>query len=157
MGAFVYINLSTMICCFVFTIFLYFIYFTKNNMDNIENKIYKHLLIWNGLVLIPFLIYQLSILKEASTGVFNIINKVYSGTLASWLIIFTFYIIIVTNEHRQKWYAFFNKKSTFRWFYILIIIFNIVMNLLCVFGRCWKLMKEIEFLFNQIQKERFLI
>ena len=130
MGAFVYINLSTMICCFVFTIFLYFIYFTKNNMDNIENKIYKHLLIWNGLVLIPFLIYQLSILNEASTGVFNIINKVYSGTLATWLIIFTFYIIIVTNEHRKKWYSFFNKKSTFRWFYVFIIIFNIVMNLL---------------------------
>ena len=130
MGAFVYINLSTMISCLVFLIFLYFIYFSKKNMSNIENKIYRQLLLWTGLVLLSSLIYQILVLITTDVSIFKIVTKIYYGTLDSWVFMLMFYILVVSNEKREKLYAFFNKKICFIYVYITIFFINLIDNVL---------------------------
>ena len=104
MGAFVYINLSTMICCSIFIIFLYVIYFSKKNMNNIENKIYKHLIIWTGLVVLVSLIYQVCSIKTYNIELFKIITKIFYGTIDTWVLLLMYYIVVVTNEKNDKLY-----------------------------------------------------
>ena len=44
-------NICIALCSLAFYIFLVGIYFSKKNMDNIENKIYKQLLVWNFFII----------------------------------------------------------------------------------------------------------
>lgn len=53
---YVFVNLTTSVCCFLFLIFLFITYFTKKNMKNIENTIYQHMLIANVLSLILYVL-----------------------------------------------------------------------------------------------------
>lgn len=130
MGAFVYINLSTMICCSIFIIFLYVIYFSKKNMNNIENKIYKHLIIWTGLVVLVSLIYQVCSIKTYNIELFKIITKIFYGTIDTWVLLLMYYIVVVTNEKNDKLYNFFKKESSFTILYIIVILVNIIENVL---------------------------
>ena len=125
MGVFVYINLSTMICLLVFIIFLFIIYYTKQNMNNIENKIYRNLLLWDWIVVFISLIYQVFCMIDTDISVFNIINKIYCGAMCSWSFFLTFYITIVANEHNDKFYSFVNRPRTFLLFYFLILLINL--------------------------------
>ena len=51
------IGITLNICCLLFLIFLSIIYLTKKNMPNIENKVYRILLISNMLILIIHLLF----------------------------------------------------------------------------------------------------
>ena len=96
MGPFVYINLSTMITLMIFIIFLIIIYFSKQNVDNVENRIYRNLLLWASVVIFISLIYQICCMVDVDLHVFTIINKLYCGAMSSWSFFLTFYVLVVS-------------------------------------------------------------
>lgn len=53
---YVFVNLTTAVCCFLFLIFLFITYFTKKNMNNIENTIYRQMLLSNGVCLFFYIL-----------------------------------------------------------------------------------------------------
>ena len=121
MGPFVYINMSTAICCLLFSVFLSFIYFGKKNMNNIENKIYRHLLILNNIELVLSLIYDIFAIMDDYSAL-RIMIRVYAAASATCISCIFFYILVVSNENNKKIYQLFNKKSTFIYFYLILIV-----------------------------------
>ena len=84
-------------------------YFSKKNMDNIENKIYKHLLIWSILDLITYLfgLYTINIFDVSRTlyNEFLVIlsSKLNGCAMVVWNTFFISYILIVNRENiKQK-------------------------------------------------------
>lgn len=130
MGVFLYINLSTMICLLVFVIFLNIVYFTKNNTNNIENKIYKNLLLWDGIVVVVSFIYMLLSIYQIHPASFIIVTRIYCGAICSWGFWLSFYIYVVTHEYDEKKYLKLNRKSTFNLFYLFIFFINLSLYLL---------------------------
>ena len=125
MGAFVYINLSTMITLLIFMIFLNIIYYSKQNVDNIENSIYRSLLLWCTFVVLISLVYQVLCMIDVDIKVFNVINKLYCGAMCSWSFFLTFYITVVCFESNEKIYALIRRKKSFLYFYLFIFLINL--------------------------------
>ena len=125
MGPFVYINLSTMITLMIFIIFLIIIYFSKQNVDNVENRIYRNLLLWASVVIFISLIYQICCMVDVDLYVFTIINKFYCGAMSSWSFFLTSYVFVVSYEHNEKIYALVKKKKNFLYFYLFILFVNL--------------------------------
>lgn len=125
MGHFAYINLATAICCFLFSVFLSIIYFTKKNMNNIENKIYRHLLILNDIELLVSLIYDVLAIKNNYSALYVMI-RVYAASSSAYLFCLFFYILVVSTEHNEKLYKVFNKNISFIVFYAIITILSVL-------------------------------
>lgn len=125
MGNSTYFNFSTIICCLLFTILLSFIYFSKKNMNNIDNKVYKQLLLWNYIELFSTLLGQIMIFRDNPSG-FIFALKLYFSSTCCWLLCLLLYTIIVTNEERKNIYDFFNsKKPLFLFFAFVIVIYTL--------------------------------
>lgn len=123
-------NLALTSCCFLFISLLAIMYFSKKSMNNYENKIYKHILIWSILNLIFYLIgglpyffnnplYQddnFSILTGKLTGCATVV----------WFTYFALYIQVVAKQNKKK------KSFIQRYKYapIFIQIFVIILGIL---------------------------
>ena len=129
MGIFVYINLSTMITLFIFIVFLCIIYYSKKNMDNIENRIYRNILLWCAIVIVISLVYQIFCMIDIDISIFTVVNKLYCGAMCSWSFFLTFYIIVVCYETNEKLYAILKRKKTFIYFYLFILFVNLSLYL----------------------------
>ena len=107
-----YINITELIVCFVFTIFLIIVYLSKKNINNIENKVYKNIMIWTLLNLIVSVLLSL-LLIYSNIEVVKFVNKFFYITVVSWIYFLMFYLIVVTNEHRDKFYNFISKNFNY--------------------------------------------
>jgi len=107
-----YINITELIVCFVFTIFLIIVYLSKKNINNIENKVYKNIMIWTLLNLIISVLLSL-LLIYSNIEVVKFVNKFFYITVVSWIYFLMFYLIVVTNEHRDKFYNFISKNFNY--------------------------------------------
>ena len=54
---YIYINLTSATCCLFFLLFLFLTYFSKKNMNNIDNLIYKYMLVFNLLACIFYVLF----------------------------------------------------------------------------------------------------
>ena len=132
LSPYIYVNLTSAVCCVLFYIFLFFSYFTKKNMNNFENTIYKHLLISNGLAAVSYVcFYTFDIicfysndqdLLYAITYVFSKLSVIF---LVIWFVFLFLYVLVVTNQHREKFYNFFikNEKKVFIFIYIFLLCY----------------------------------
>ncbi|MDO4996956.1 MAG: ATP-binding protein, partial [Bacilli bacterium] len=109
MSPFLFVNTTSATCCFLFLIFLFISYFTRSNMNNIENKIYKRLLLCNALCVISYICFYVSdiicYLNNNDPTLYNIMfffSKISPIFLISWGGYFIFYAIVVTNELNEK-------------------------------------------------------
>ena len=72
------VNMTSLVCCFMFFVFLFVLYFSKKNVDNIENKIYRRMLFCNGGYIIFLLIFTL-LIKDSNFC--SLINFFICGSL----------------------------------------------------------------------------
>ena len=120
------INITIDICALLFILFLAGVYLTKKNADNIENKIYRYMLITNILQLvanIACVIRQYTYLNTKLNSIQVFITMVY-------LYLFTYYIIIITNDHREKFRNFMKRNINI--INIIGVLLNISIGILFV-------------------------
>ena len=97
-------NTTLTFCCFVFIFVLSIIYFTKKNMNNIENSIYRQLLIWNLTTLITQTISSFTMHYLYHLGDFAILFtlKLNGASTVIWFLFFSSYIVSVTHEEKER-------------------------------------------------------
>ena len=117
MSVYLFVNLTSTCCCLLFLFFLLISYFSKKNMNNIENKIYRVLLILNLLCIISYIFYYTSdiicFLSTDQSVLYPIVyffSKTSTIILVSWTGFFFLYIFIVTNEHNEKFMSNLSKN-----------------------------------------------
>ena len=92
--------------CLLFIIFLIIIYSTKQNMNNIENKIYKRLLFWNAIeipfyLLLMFLSFLMLNGNQSLFDVFMIVNRIQGGSCLVYFYYLAVYLLFTTNNKRS--------------------------------------------------------
>ena len=130
----VIVNLTSAVCCLVFYIFLFIIYFSKKNMNNIENKIYKFLLLFNGLYVLTLTICLTMVVLvnnfSYDPSLFNILVFLYKIAivfLISWFVFLSFYIYLVTHEKDEE---FINKiNNNFKKYLLIVFLICIVLSI----------------------------
>ena len=130
------VNMTSLVCCFMFFVFLFVLYFSKKNVDNIENKIYRRMLFCNGGYIIFLLIFTLLDilvnLGKVSYDIYDfliILNKIGIVFLSLWFILLCFYIFIVVNEKKEKFteHLNHNSKKYFIGLYVFLFIYTIIL------------------------------
>ncbi|MDO4996955.1 MAG: HAMP domain-containing sensor histidine kinase [Bacilli bacterium] len=123
---YVFVNLTSAVCCFLFLLFLFITYFTKKNMNNIENTIYRHMLIANILSLLLYVLSYSAFIYFASTvPIAIILSKTAAIFLALWVLLVAFYVLVITFECNEKIYGFIVKnkiKFLIVIYFILIVV-----------------------------------
>ncbi|MDO4996253.1 MAG: ATP-binding protein [Bacilli bacterium] len=118
------INITIDICAILFLIFLIGVYLTKKNADNIENKIYRVMLFTNALQLISNIACAIRQKNYIGTKL-NIIQVIIT---MYYLYLFTIYIIIITNSHKEKFKELLKKKG--RFLNIIGVIINVIISII---------------------------
>ena len=122
------INISFTICGVVFLSFLMTVYFTKKNIPNIENKIFKHILIFSFFIPFSDMLYWFSCYYvKDHLWVIQVLGKIYLTFLTFWLVFLTYYVIVVTNNNSSfvKKYLIRNNNISY-WPVIVAVIFSII-------------------------------
>jgi len=115
-------------CCLLFWGFLAIIYFSKQNMLNIENKIYKYMFILDFLLLTFSMVCIISgyYMKLSPTlyTVYDTSARIYCVSQLLWCMMISYYTIIIIGENDKKLEALFNNTS--KSFYIMVVIVTII-------------------------------
>ena len=94
-----FINFTLTVSCAIFYILLFIVYFSRKNMPNIENKIYRVMLIFNGLSVFCILIYwSLCTFNIYDISSIGILNNIYILFIIGWGSALSFYIFIISIE-----------------------------------------------------------
>lgn len=103
---------------FFYLILLTIVYFSKKRFLNIENKIFKLLLVSNicGIVLDVLSMIIIPLQKYDLLGL--IVNKLYLVYLITWITLFTFYTYFISKYDTK---AFFKRKNLFKYLFYIII------------------------------------
>ena len=118
------VNFAFDFCCLVFLTFLIGIYLSKKNANNIDNKIYRQLLIWGFLAIAFNTLYPfLALINLMSLSIFA--AKLYSFFLELYFYFLAVYIIIIAKQHDLKFMKVMDDKFTL----IFTIIFLVGMLL----------------------------
>lgn len=123
-----FLNISFNICGIVFVSFLMTFYFMKKGFPNIENKVYKYILIFSLLIPIVDLIYWISCyyLKDYQF-IIEIEARIFLTFLLCWLVFLSYYIIVTTNKDKKFVINFLAKNDNINIItYILIVVIAIV-------------------------------
>ena len=135
MSPFLFVNMTSSVCCLLFLIFLFISYFSKKNMNNIENKIYKRLLIYNVLCVISYILFYtfdiICYMNDKDPQLYNIMyffSKIAPVFLMAWGAFFVFYMIIITNELNTKFIdkVIKNEKKCFIFLYFYIAVLTVL-------------------------------
>lgn len=132
---YIYVNLTSASCCLFFLLFLLLTYFSKKNMNNIDNKIYKHMLIFNLLSAVFYVLFYSFDLIAVFSPDYNdyyalvyFFSKLAPLMMIYWAMFFCFYIHAVTNEKDKKFInnIRLNSKKYFKILYLVMVIIGIV-------------------------------
>ena len=132
---YIYINLTTATCCLFFLLFLLLTYFSKKNMNNIDNLIYKYMLVFNLLSSIFYILfYAFDLVAIFSTNqdfyykIVYFFSKLAPLMIMYWVMFFCFYTFIMTHEKDKKFMNNFasNRKKIFKFIYLIMIIVGII-------------------------------
>ena len=93
-------KLSILFCTYIFSffyiLFLGILYFSKTRLDNIENRIYKKLLITNFIGIIIQIICELSMIFQVSL-LSVIVTKLLLVYFIFWIVLFFLYVLEISN------------------------------------------------------------
>lgn len=117
------IAITSDICCFLFLLLLIIIYNSKEKIANEENRIYKWILICNFIVLVVELLFFLSIYYfKDNIIIISVLEKIYFIYILFWILLFSYYIVFISNQNNPKIFDFIRKKHILK---IIIIAFII--------------------------------
>lgn len=129
---------SINLCCLLFWEILVIVYFSKKNMSNIENKLYRFIIIMDFLVLIFHflgLIAAYYIPKNDNLFlIYEILGILYCVAEGIWCMFFASYAIIIINENNDKFKNIFQKyqKKITAFFVIITILISLIIGILPV-------------------------
>ncbi|MDO4963850.1 MAG: ATP-binding protein, partial [bacterium] len=87
---------------------------TKQNANNIENRIYKWLLFWNFISLIFHLFFQgFGLDLNRFQRLSDFMGIIYFASIVAFLTLFVSYMVITTNENNEKFMKFINNRIIF--------------------------------------------
>lgn len=112
--------------CLGFLIFLLILYFTKKNMNNLENKIYRCLLIDDLCLVISELLFLFSSYFIPKNLFFiGLVKRFNFFFIVLFFVIIGIYILVICFENNKKAVAFFKRheRNTFK--VVLFIVFVI--------------------------------
>lgn len=117
---------QTISLCYI--LMLIFVFFSKKRIDSLENKIYKFLLITNGLGLILDILSVYTINYRNEMPITNyFVTKFYLIYLLTWISEFTFYIVTLTKEE-SKYYERCKKILLYIYLISVVAIFVLPLN-----------------------------
>ena len=124
------------LCSIFFSILLMFVYFSKRRIENIENSIYKILLVSNffGLA-IEILCYFFVRSASNTPAVSNVILRLYLVYLCFFIAMFTDYVSVVTYKSKyedrdvNKFFKIISKITIVLFILEIIAIFTLPMNI----------------------------
>ena len=112
--------------CYI--LMLIFVFFSKKRIDSLENKIYKFLLITNGLGLILDILSVYTIKYRNEMPITNyFVTKFYLIYLLTWISEFTFYIVTLTKDD-SKHYERHKKILLYIYLISVVAIFILPLN-----------------------------
>lgn len=118
------VNFAFDFCCMVFLIFLIGIYASKKNANNMDNKIYKQLLVCNLLTIIFNTIYPiLALMGYIPLSIF--ISKIYCFFMLFYFYFLALYIVLVAKQHDMIFLKFIEEKHNLLRVFIFLVGFII--------------------------------
>ena len=129
------LNISFNICGIVFISFLMMFYFMKKGMPNIENKIYRFILIFSLLIPTVDLIYWISCyyLKDYQF-IIEIEARIFLTFLLCWLVFLAYYVVVTTNKDRKFVQKFLAKDDKVSFIPFVLIVILAIYELFLSFG-----------------------
>lgn len=126
------IAITSNICCFLFLALLIIVYSTKEKVQNEDNRIYKWILISNFIVLVVELLFMLSIYYLKDYTIFIMaLEKLYFIYILAWILLLSYYIILISNERNKKIHAILHKDNK-RNISILVLLFIIIGTIISI-------------------------
>ena len=123
-------------CCILFCFFLAIVYFTKKNMSNIENKIYKYIVILDFIILIFSMTCLLSgcFLKynKILMDIYDIAARIYCVAQLLWYISLITYTVVIISDKDKIISSISKNKLIIRTLQVLIILISLITFLLPV-------------------------
>ena len=121
-------NVSINVITLIFYLFLVGIFLSKKNMDTYENRLYKMLLLFNGLDLVMHLLFLIIGGLRLNGFILTTVSALHCVCLLLCMFFVCFYMIFVSLEKNKPFEGFFNKNKKKIHLYIGIfwIIFSII-------------------------------
>ncbi len=91
--------------CLFFSILLNIVYFSKNRLNNLENKLYKFLVVSN-LVALVFEFFNTFVSNYSSTVLSFFVLKTYLLLLLMWVTVLSIYMICITKKSHKLFAPF---------------------------------------------------
>ena len=132
---YIYVNLTSSSCCLFFLLFLLFTYFSKKNMNNADNKLYKHMLICNFASTVSYVIFYttdiMAVFSEDSSVLYPVVylfSKFSALFFNYWNVFFAVYVHYITHEYDKNFVARFQakEKKTFKYIYIGLFLLGVI-------------------------------
>ena len=128
-------NVSINVITLIFYLFLAGIFLSKKNLETYENKLYKMMLLWNGIDLITHLLFLIFGGLKREGFILKFISAFHCISLLLCMFFLSFYMIYVSLERNKKFNIFFNNNKnkihfiiTIFWVLLSILIFCLPIN-----------------------------
>ena len=118
------INFAFDFCCMVFLVFLIGIYMSKSNANNIDNKIYRQLLLWDFLSILFNTLYPIFCINHFMKISF-ILSKIYCFCLMFFFYTLAVYIIIIAKQHDKEFIKKLEDKNSL--FSMIILLIGVIL------------------------------
>ena len=129
--AYVFVNLTITVMCLLFLLVTFITYFSRKNMNNIENIIYRQMLLSNLLTLIFYIfsyLFCILVLYGFRVEEYCILfSKIAPLFIGLWILLIVFYLVYISTENNKKNNNFLvnNYKKVLIVIYFIIIIVGI--------------------------------
>ena len=125
------VNIFLTALTLVFLIFLICIYLSKKNMNNLENKIYRQLLLWNFIEVVSHLFLYIFLEQYRSAVPILIFSlRIYSMASVFYLFFLILYLYVVIRENTEEFEIIYLKnKNKYNFFVYLFMIITGVLQM----------------------------
>ena len=115
----------------VYSVLLGIVFFSKKRVDTTESRIYKYLVIFNIINVLSVLICWFTIINRETIPFINeFFSKLALVINLLWVLLFTLYVILISNENTKKFKKKFDlSKKVLLFFFIALSIAIIVLPL----------------------------
>ena len=117
------VSVTLNLVCLGFLMFLLIIYYSKNNMNNLENKVYKGLLLVDFLLVVSELLFLfLAYVMRNNLLLVGLFKRFSFYFTIIFMVLIMIYVIIVCVENNDRLKELFSKYNNFVFKFIFLIV-----------------------------------
>ncbi|MDO4996450.1 MAG: ATP-binding protein [Bacilli bacterium] len=117
------VSVTLNLVCLGFLMFLLIIYYSKNNMNNLENKVYKGLLLVDFLLVVSELLFLfLACFMRNNLLLVGLFKRFSFYFTIIFMVLIMIYVIIVCVENNDRLKELFSKYNNFVFKFIFLIV-----------------------------------